>query len=102
MLVQEWSQEHGVMVASVVEHDDHATPRGSMRQQLSEKLLERLGIEDLAHATNELAGAQVDRAEASHGLACGGVQENRILVLGRHPHSTSRTMLLEVAFVETP
>jgi hypothetical protein len=59
-----------MMVASVVEHDDHATPRGSVTRQLLEKLFERFGIEDLAHAPNELAGTQIDRTETGNGFAC--------------------------------
>ena len=72
-----------MMVASVVEHDDHATPRGSVTQQLLEKLFECFGIEDLAHAPNELAGTQIDRAETGNGLACRRVQQNRVLIFGR-------------------
>ncbi len=69
------------MIAGVVEHDDHAAPARAVTQQLAEKSLKGLDVEHLAHATDELAGTQVDRAEAGYGLARRRVQQNGVLDL---------------------
>jgi hypothetical protein len=81
---------------------NNATPTRSMTHQLPEKALEGLRIEHLAHAADEFPGAQVDCAEAGNRLARRCMQENRVLDLRRHPHATSRTVLLEVALIQAP
>ena len=64
MLVQKWSQEFGVMVARIVQHDDHAPAARSLIKQLLEEMPEGFGIEHLAHLAYKLARAQVDEAWA--------------------------------------
>jgi hypothetical protein len=102
MSVQAWGQPHGMMVASVVEHDDHAAVPHSMPQQLREEALERCAIEHLANPTHELTGAQIDRAKTGDGPAGGSMQQNRVLILRGHPQTTTRAVLLKVAFVQAP
>src|SRR5438132_14071391 len=61
-----------------------------------------LGVEHFAHPTDKLPGAQVDGPKAGDRLAGRRMQQDRVLVLRRHPHATARTMLLEVTFVQAP
>jgi hypothetical protein len=90
------------MITSIVEDDDHTAAARAMRQQLPQKALEGLGIEYLAHPTDEFPGAQVDSPEAGDGLARRCVQQDGVLVLWRDPHPTARTVLLEVTFAQAP
>lgn len=46
-----------MMIASIVEHNDHATTSLSMAEQLLEEALERCGIEYLADPAHELTCA---------------------------------------------
>ena len=62
------------MIASIVEHEDHASARGVLAQQSLEKVLERRGVENRAHHANELTAAHTDGAETRHGLARGRMQ----------------------------
>lgn len=71
MLAQERGQDHSLMIASVVEHDDDATASCSMLQQLRQETLEGFGIKHLADSAHELTCAQIDGAKASDGLAVG-------------------------------
>lgn len=102
VFAQKRLQKHGVMIAGVVEHAEHAAPAGSMSHQLAQKAFECLGVKHLAHATHELAAAQVDCAKAGDRFARRRMQQDRVLVQWRYPHSASRAMLLEVAFVQAP
>ena len=63
------------MIAGVVEHEDHA---------------------------DELAGAQTDRAKASHRLARRCMLQNGVFDLQWYPHAAARTVLLKLTFIQTP
>src|SRR5215469_7389487 len=91
-----------MMTTSIVEHDYDATASGSMLQLLRQETLEGFGIEHLADSAHELTGAQIDAAKAGDGLTGGSMQQNRILILRRHPHATARAVSLKVTFVQTP
>src|ERR1700722_6599006 len=52
--MKEVGQEPCVMIASVVEHDDHAAPRGLLAKKSPEEGPERSGVEDRAHHSDEL------------------------------------------------
>ena len=73
-----------------------------MPEQLFQERLERLGIEFGGHGANEFAGLQADGSKTSDGLAGRCMDEHRVLVLWWYPHATACTVLLEVAFVQTP
>src|SRR5438874_1650899 len=90
------------MITGVVEHQDHALSGGLLAQQPLEKAQERRGVEDRAHHAYELTGDQTDGAEASHGLSGRRVLQDGVLDFRWHPHSTARTVLLEVTFIQTP
>ena len=101
MLAQE-GRQHGVMIAGIVEHHDHAAPASLVAQQLLEEAPKGLGVEYGADMADELPGAQIDRAEAGHGAARRSVRQKRILVRRRHPHAAARPVLLEVTSVQAP
>ena len=102
MLGQEGLQQHGVMIAGIVEHHDHAAPASLVAQQLLEGAPKDLGVEYGADMADELPGAQIDRTEAGHGVTRRSLQQKRILVLRWHPHAAARPVLLEVTFVQAP
>jgi len=90
------------MVTGIVEHEEHPPSRGLLAQQSLEEALEGRGVEDWAHHAYELAAAQTDGAEASHGLSSRRMPQDRVLDLRRNPHATTRTVLLEVTFIQAP
>src|SRR5437879_6117778 len=99
---QERLQLTGVVVAGVVQHDDHAFAAPAMAKQLAQEPLERVGVELGRGRPDELTAIEAHRAEAGDRFARGRVQDNRVLDLGRHPHPSAGSVLLEVAFVQAP
>ena len=87
VLAQEGPQQHRVMIVSVVEHHDHATPASSVAQQAFEQASERLRAEHGARVANELAGAQIDRAEASDGLSFSSACEATLTPEGQQKYT---------------
>ena len=91
-----------MVVLGVVQHQDEALAVGAVSEQAYQETLEGFAIEYGFEGRDQFAGIDIGRAEACHGLACGRMQEDGIFVFGRHPHTTTCAVLLEVAFVGTP
>ena len=100
--MKEVGQESCVMIASVVEHDNHAPSWRLLAKQPPEETAEGGGVEDGAHHSNELSRVQTDRSKAGHRLSGRRMPQDRVLDFGRHPHAVSGTVLLEVTFIQTP
>src|SRR5579863_7445209 len=90
------------MIASIVEYEDHAPSGGLLAPQSRQEVLESGGVEDRAHHAYELTGTQADGTETSHGLAGGRMLQDGILDFRRYPHAATRTVLLEVTFIQAP
>lgn len=92
------------MIAGIV-GDDHDAP-ATVRTHAAEVAVEGvkgyriepccLPLED------KLPIAQAHSAEISHAAACRVMPQDRVGLLWRHPHSTARTVLLEMDFVHGP
>lgn len=100
--VQPGLEHAGVVVLGIVQYQDESLAARAMLDQSHQKTLERFAIEYRLESGDQFPGADVGCAEARHGLSCGRVQENGVLVFRRHPHSATSAVLLEVAFVGTP
>jgi len=94
----------GMMVSSVVRnHINFFAGMGTGSSQLLEKTPEGIDIElVLFPPVNELAVAQADGTKISNTFAGRLVQDDGIGVLRGDPHSTTRTVLLEMDFVWCP
>jgi len=95
-------QDAGVVIAGVVEDQVHRASRAAMAQQLVQEALEGCRVEYRAEHNHEPSGAHLNSAKAGDALSCRGVQNDRVLVLGRHPHGAAAAVLLEMALVQTP
>lgn len=102
VLAQAGPQQRGVMIAGVVDHHYQATSASSVAPHAFEEASERVRVDHGAHVASELAGAQIERAKASDGFACGYVQQDWIPVLRRHPYAAARPVLLEMSVVRAP
>ena len=102
VLPQEGLQQHGMTVAGLVEHHDHAAPASPIAQQLFEEAPENLGVEYGADVVDDLHDAQIDRSKAVQGSARRVMQQKGRLVLRQHQHAPSRPMRLETALIQTP
>lgn len=100
--VQPGLEQTGVVVLGVVQHQDKALATGTVFEQAHQEALEGLAVEYRFEGGDQLAGADVGRAEARHGLPRGRMQEDGVFVFRRHPHTAAGAVLLEVAFVGTP
>ena len=92
------------MVFGVVANEDDSSSgaRGGLTQQF-EKLPKCLGVENLLLSLGkQLAVAQAHRSEIAHAFACRSMKQNWIFYFGRHPHPTTRTMLLEMNLIQGP
>lgn len=99
---QEGPQERRVMISSVVQNNHHASVPAAMPYELPQEFAERQRIELRCQLRHQLAGAQIDRPELGDRLPRGSVQQYRICLLGRNPHYTAGSMLLEMAFIQAP
>ena len=102
VLVQQRLEYSSVVVRGVVEHDDHAPARASMTQQAAYESLKRLTIEARTERRDQAARTQVHGTKAGDGLARRRVLHDGIPALRSNPHAATRSVLLEVAFVDAP
>ena len=71
--------------------------------QIAKKAQEGGAIELIRFAAKQKSPiAQSDGAKIPHALAGRRVQQDRIFDFWRHPHSTTRTVLLKMHFVRGP
>lgn len=92
----------GMVITRVVEDHQHFLSPPIMAQQLLKKSLEALGVELVFAADDQTTVGFAHRAEHRHAFASGGMKEDRVHNLRRHPHDAAGTMLLEMAFVLKP
>ncbi len=91
-----------MVISSIVQHHDDAPPRRVLAHQAPEESLEGGSVEDGAHHSHELSAVQADGAKAGHGFSGRCMPQDRVFDFGRYPHSATRTVLLEVTFIQTP
>jgi len=89
MFFEPGPQVTGVMAASIVDHHHHLASGPIPAQQVTEKGLKAYGVKPLCRLTGPAAVPGTNRSKERHTLAGGGVQYNRIDVLGRNPHGTA-------------
>jgi len=73
-----------------------------MRQELPQELSESHRAEGGLLQRNQLSVAGIYRSEQRHRLSRGSMHQQRVRILGRNPHHRSRSVLLEVAFIQAP
>ena len=95
-------EELGVVVPRVVQDDDHFhAPRPPSKQAL-EEAKESFRVEHRREGVHELPRAEADGAEAGDRLPGRRVEDDRVLVLRRHPDMAAGAVPLEVALVLAP
>ena len=104
MLIAPAQMEFGAMVLGVVTDGHHAAAGDRAgRSKHLEEFPEALAVESSALATKqELAVSQAHSSEVSDALACGVMVNHRVSGLWRDPHTTPRSLLLKVHFVQSP
>lgn len=90
------------MISSIVKDDGHLSGLGAMMKKFLQEFLERHGVKRICHHGDQLSGSKVHGAKHRDALACWRMFGHRVLVLRRNPHNTTGTVLLEMAFVQTP
>lgn len=85
------------------DHDNPSSGATTGQTNLLEKRPRGLRVEGARlSCEDEFPVAHPDGSKVSHALAGWVMQQHRVLDLGRYPHPTSRTMLLEVHFIHSP
>ena len=102
VLGEERLESGGMMVASVVQHQDHASAPAMLIEKLFQEGLEGLGVEFVGQPRDQTAFLDADRTEHPHALSSGRVKHDRIGFLGWDPHPATRAVLLEMALVQKP
>lgn len=92
----------GVMVAPIIENQDHAGAPAMLIKKLFEECLEGVGVEFFGQPRDQAALLDANRAEHARALSSGRVKHYRVGVLGRDPHPATRAVLLEMALVQKP
>ncbi len=91
-----------MVITRVVEDQYHCLSPPIMGQQLLKKGLEALGVELVFAADDQTTVGFAHRAKYRHAFPRGGMKEDGVHNLRRHPHHAAGTMLLEMAFVLKP
>jgi len=102
MLFEERLEGGGVMVASIVQHQYHASAPPMQIKKLFEEGLKCLGIEFFGQPGNKASLLDTNSAEHPRALSRGLMKHDRIGILGRDPHPATRAVLLEMALVQKP
>ena len=66
------------------------------------ELFESLGIKNWSHEIYQLSRGYIYCTKKRHAFPCWSMQHYRILFFRRYPHCATRSMLLEVAFIQAP
>ena len=90
------------MVACVVQDHHHATAPSTVTQEMTKEAAKGKGIKLGVRLGDQLSVTQIDRPKQGYRLSGGSMQEDRVGLFRRHPHDGACSMLLKMAFVETP
>jgi len=92
------------MVFGVVRNDDH--PSSASRTGLAEtfkELMECHGVEPFRLSLeNQFSIAQTNSSKVTHALTRRVVQQHRVFLFRRHPHQTTRSILLKMDLIGRP
>jgi hypothetical protein len=96
--------ELGMMVSGIVDNDDYAsTASRTALPKVFEKRMARHGVKlSFLSLENQFSIAQTDSSKIAHALTSGMVQQDRVLILRRYPHQTTRSILLKMDFIGRP
>jgi len=96
--------EPRVVILGIVGDDYNPAAASNTGAPQSAKKAEKCGAIELVlfPAKYKTAITQPDRAKIPHALTGGGVQQDRVFDFWRNPHSTTRTVLLEMHFIGGP
>lgn len=90
------------MISSIVYDDNHLSGLGAMTKKRYQEFLECHGVKRIRHHCDQLSGSKIHSAKHCDALACWRMFGHGILLLWRNPHNTTGTVLLKMAFVQTP
>jgi hypothetical protein len=96
--------ELGMMVSGIVCNDNDTSPTSRTGlPEAFEKHMERQSVKLLLlFLENQFPIAQTDSSEIAHALTSGMMQQYRVLFLRRDPYQTTRSILLEMNFINRP
>lgn len=102
MSIEPRPKNSGMMVPSIIHHQDDLPIRPGVTKKQSQELLERYGVEGLSLAGDQASVGWTDCAENSHRLPGWGVIKHGIGIFRGNPHGAPRAMLLKMAFIPEP
>ncbi len=91
-----------MVIACIVEDQDHAAASRPMGQELAEELPERQGVKPRLLPRHQLPVPEVHRSEQGHGFSRRRMEQHGVCIFRRNPHHRPRTVLLEVALIQAP
>ena len=93
-----------IVIASIVRNGDHLFPgMATCPSELFEKFFKRFRIEFLwLPAINKFSVPKADCSEIANLIACWFMFQHWIFFLRRNPHAATRTVLLEMNFIDGP
>lgn len=99
---QKRPQQSRMVIACIVEDQDHAAASRPMGQELAEELPERQGVKPRLLPRHQLPVPEVHRSEQGHGFSRRRMEQHGVCIFRRNPHHRPRTVLLEVALIQAP
>ena len=91
-----------VMPSCVIQNHDHLSTPAMVSQEVLQEAKKTLRAELIGLSGHQTAVSHANGSEYGNTLASRCMENDRIHILWRYPHGTSRTVLLEMAFVLKP
>ena len=102
MLLQPRLKLACVMPPCVIQNQDHLPTSVVMGQELLQETKKSLGRESIGLSGYQPSIGYTDGSEYCDTVPSRCMENDRIHILWRHPHGTSRTVLMEMTFILKP
>jgi hypothetical protein len=102
MVVQPRSKITSMMPSCIIQNDKHKFVSSAMPQKLFQERKKGHCVKPVLKTCGETPVMKADRAEHSDAFASRCMQNKRVHILRRHPHNTTGSVLLKMAFILKP
>lgn len=102
MVMQPRSKVTSMMPSSVIQNDKHQLVSSAMPQKLFQKRKKGHRVKPILKTCGETPVMDADRSKHSDAFARRRMQNKWVHILRRHPHNTTGSVLLKMAFILKP
>lgn len=94
--------DRSMMISGIVQDDNCFSGLGAMTKKFFQEFFECHGVKRIRHHGDQFSGLKVHGSKHRNAFTCWRMFGHRVFLLWRNPHNATGTVLLEMAFVQTP